>query len=316
VSYISSADKLDKNLNSFLAVSNQLYQLLFQNSGLPAGRILVSPDGRYFPFEALVTSTQPLTYFLEDHAVSYTYSARYLLNNFAINSSTDSYKFAGIAPVQYMNGLPALPGSDQSLERIKNYFHSAANFVGSKASKDNFLKEYYKYSIVQLYTHATDSGYTGEPMIYFSDSVLSLSDFYYEAKPSTSLIVLSACETAGGRLYNGEGVFSFNRQFAALGIPSAIANLWSVDNESTYKLTELFYKYLAKGLTSDVALQKAKLEFIKKSSKESSLPYYWAGPILAGKADKIELNKPLPWNWIIAVIALGVFSFLLWKKRK
>jgi CHAT domain-containing protein len=259
---------------------------------------------------------QPLTYFLDDHAVSYTYSARYLLNNFAANSGGGSHTFMGMAPVQYSNGLPALSASDQSLQRIQDYFHNGANFTGDRATKNNFLKEYYKYKIIQLYTHATDSGYGGEPVIYFSDSALSLSDLFYENRPATDLIVLSACETAGGKLYNGEGVFSFNRQFAALGIPSAIANLWSVGNESTYKLTELFYKYLAKGLTSDVALQKAKLEFIKTSSKEGSLPYYWAGPVLVGKSGSIKSDKPVPWRWVAVIAAsLASLSFWGWRRR-
>ena len=101
-----------------------------------------------------------------------------------------------------------------------------------------------------------------DPVIYFSDSALYLSSLIPDRKPVTQLVVLSACETANGKLYRGEGIFSFNRGFAALGIPAAISNLWSVDNESTYQITELFYKYLSQGLPTDIALQKAKLEFI------------------------------------------------------
>ena len=113
-----------------------------------------------------------------------------------------------------------------------------------------------------------------------------------------------------GKIYQGEGVFSFNRGFAALGIPAAITNLWSVDNESTYILTELFYKHLAKGLPTDVALQKAKLEFIKNASREKSMPCYWAGPVLVGKTDIIELSKPFPWIWtILFVITGGIVLF-------
>ena len=144
-------------------------------------------------------------------------------------------------------------------------------------------------------------------MIYFSDSVLSLSDLFYEDKPSTSLIVLSACETAKGKLYNGEGVFSFSRQFAALGIPSSVSNLWQVDNQSTYKLTELFYKYLSRGLPSDVALQKAKKEFKTISSKEQNLPYYWAAPILVGRGIRCYLQKPFPWILVAAIVIVLIF---------
>src|SRR5262249_33095082 len=154
------------------------------------------------------TNKQSVSYFLENYAVSYTYSARYLLNNFFGNSSTNSNMFFGMAPVHCVKDLPALTGSDQSLKRMQRYFRNATNFIGTKATKDNFLNEYYRYRIVQLYTHATDSGSSGDPEIYFADSTLSLSDLFYENKPASNLIVLSACETADGKLYNGEGVFS------------------------------------------------------------------------------------------------------------
>jgi CHAT domain-containing protein len=140
------------------------------------------------------------------------------------------------------------------------------------------VNQYAHYKIVQLYTHASDSSIRGEPVIWFADSALYLSDLISEERPVTRLIVLSACQTGTGRLYQGEGVFSFNRGFAALGIPSAITNLWSVDSKSTYELTELFYKYLANGEPTDIALQKAKLDLI--NSNDYSLPFFWAAPIL------------------------------------
>ncbi len=315
--YISNPLLLNKEFNIYTQTANHLCQLIFYSHQLQAGRLIISPDGLYFPFEALITNMQPLTYFLEDHAVSYTYSARYLLNNFILNSSSITYSFFGIAPVYYSNGLAALTGSDQSLQRMHNYFSNATSLVVSNATKNNFLKEYYKYKIIQLYTHATDSGYAGEPMIYFSDSTLSLSDLFYENKPATNLIVLSACETAGGKLYNGEGVFSFNRGFAALGIPSSISNLWKVDNQSTYRLTELFYKYMTDGIPLDIALQKAKKEFKTSAIGENKLPYYWAAPILVGKTDKIVLQKSSSWKWIaaLAVLMLLFFGGLIIKRK-
>ncbi len=313
---ISNPDLVNRNFDKFKGLSSQLYKLIFKNADLPAGRIIFSPDGKYFPFEALVTGTQPLTYFLEDHAVSYTYSARYLLNNFNINATPNSYTFIGFAPVQYASALPELSGSDQSLQRMRSYFSDATNFINNNASKNNFLNEYYKYKIIQLYTHATDSGYIGEPMIYFSDSVLSLSDLFYEGKPSTSLVVLSACETANGKLYNGEGVFSFSRQFAALGIPSSVSNLWQVDNQSTYKITELFYKYLSRGLPSDVALQRAKKEFRKThSSKEQDLPYYWAPAVLIGQSNAILPEKSFQWKWLALFVTAVFLLVFLWRKK-
>jgi len=320
---VSDPDQLNRQSDLFFATSNLLCQLLFKNKPIPAGRIVICPDGAYFPFEALVIKLSPLTYFLQDHAVSYTYSARYLMNEFENDKGIkNAAGFLGIAPVQFAAALKlaALPGSDQSLYQLKDYFGETENLIGADATKSNFLQKYSKYSIIQFYTHASDSSENGEPVIYFRDSLLYLSELATEMKPLTRLIVLSACETGSGKLFKGEGVFSFNRGFAAIGIPSAVTNLWSVDDVSTYQINELFYKYLSEGEPTDVALQKAKLAFIKNSSKEGRLPFYWSSAILAGKTNTIVFNKPNYGKWVALLIlsALGITGswFWLWKKHQ
>ena len=104
------------------------------------------------------------------------------------------------------------------MEKISSYFPQARTLIESYASRNNFMKLFDGYRIIQLYTHSADSSSSGEPVIYFSDSALYLSELIPEKKPATRLIVLSACETGNGKLYQGEGIFSFNRGFAALGI--------------------------------------------------------------------------------------------------
>ena len=321
-SYISSFDLLNRNYDSFTNVSNQLYQLIFQNVSLPAGRIIISPDGQYFPFEALVTSgtNQPITWFVNDYTVSYAYSARILMNDFKSGSKTSGKNFMGMAPVNYPSvfSLGSLPGSDRSLQKIANYFNNSIIMVESYASRNNFMRQFSQCRIIQLYTHSADSSINNEPVIFFADSALFLSDLISEFIPLTRLVVLSACETARGKIYQGEGVFSFNRGFAALGIPAAITNLWSVDSKSTYELTELFYKYLADGFPTDLALQKAKLDFIQNGDKEKGLPYYWAAPILVGNAEVIQLNHSFRRIWIfivgIGLSAIGIWYFI--KRRR
>ena len=315
ITYVSNADLLNRNFAFFTSnISFELYQLIFRDNPVPAGRIFVSPDGAYFPFEALVTSTMPLKYFLNDYAVNYTYSARYLMNEFDSSTSKARYEFIGFAPVHYAGAmnLSALTGSDHSLDKLSSYFNQADKRIGIHASRNSFIKQFYQYRIIQLYTHASDSSINGEPVIFFADSALYLSDLINEERPATSLVVLSACETGRGRDYQGEGVFSFNRGFAALGIPAAITNLWTVDNQATYRLTELFYKYLSTGDPADIALQKAKLEFLRTVSKENQLPSYWAATVLAGKADIIARNKKYPWrNMLMLIGSLSIIGVLI-----
>ena len=153
-------------------------------------------------------------------------------------------------------------------------------------------------------------------MIYFADSALYLSELIGDHKPITRLVILSACETGSGKLYRGEGVFGFNRGFAALGIPSTVTNLWSVDNKSSYLLTELFYKYISQGVPLDIALQKAKMELL---SGESKLPYFWAAFVLSGKTNAIELKQKSRLSHIFLVAGLTLFLIvgsIIWFEMK
>jgi len=292
--------------------------LLFAQLNIPAGRVIICPDGKYFPFEALIVSETESgpTYLLDNYALSYAYSARYLIGMAQDGKNVSARNFMGVAPVGFAAGwnLPTLSGSDASLNRVESHFSSSDSWTNAKATRNNFLQNFYQYRIIQLYTHAAASEGNKQPVIYFADSALLLSDLLYEKKPSTSLVVLSACETGTGKLYEGEGVFGFNRGFAAIGIPSTIASLWEVENSSTYKLTELFYQYLAKGMPVDVALQNAKKEFIKSSPREKQLPYYWAAPILTGQTDPIELKKNFLWIYVLAGAGM-VFLFIVARVR-
>ena len=313
MTFISNPDLLNTQFSGFTDISQKLFKMIFNDHLLPAGRIIVSPDGSCFPFEALITNNDPdIHYMLNDYSISYTYSARFLLSHFTSTTERPINDFMGMAPVQYASymGLLSLPGSDISLDQIKKHFRNDFILKNDKASKGNFLLNFPDYKIVQLYSHASYNSSDGKPFIYFSDSSMDLAELFSKEKPAARLVVLSACETALGRDYKGEGVFSFSREFAGLGIPATISNLWSVDNESTYRITELFYEFLSDGLPTDEALQQAKLKFIKEGSKVKGLPYYWASPILTGKTEIIK-TKSVFLLWKV-VLLLSIAGLLLW----
>ena len=312
-SYLSNASMINNHFPQFTTVSRKLYELIFQNHTLPKGRIIISPDGAFFPFEALITNKgSDIDYMLNDYSISYTYSARYLMSRFENITDRKVNDFMGIAPVNYASylNLPSLPGSDISINQIQSHFSKVSTPMNSAASKSNFLYNFSNYKIVQLYSHASYSDSSGKPVIYFADSSMNLSELFARERPAARLVVLSACETALGTDYKGEGVFSFSREFAGLGIPASVSNLWSVDNESTYRITELFYEFLSKGEPTDIALQKAKLTFIKESTLDKRLPFYWAPSILLGKTEVIKTRAEFPYRLIFLI--LGILGALIW----
>jgi CHAT domain-containing protein len=318
LSFLSREDILNNQFPAFANTSRILYELIFAGIPLPRGRIIISPDGACFPFEALIENNKNgIHYLIEDHTISYTYSARYLMNPFPMDRNKKQIDFFGMAPVgyaAYLNLAPLL-GSDMSLNKIQSYFRSPFVSVSESATKRNFLSNFSDYRIIQLYSHASYNESAAKPLIYFADSSMDLSELFSRDKPAARLVVLSACETALGKEYKGEGVFSFSREFASLGIPASVSNLWSVDNESTYQITEWFYQFVADGLPTDEALKQAKLKFMKESTGEKKLPYYWASPILTGKAEIIRTKSRFPFMDIIVV--LGITGLALWfMKRK
>ncbi len=74
------------------------------------------------------------------------------------------------------------------------------------------------------------------------------------------LVVLSACDTALGKLQAGEGVLGLQRAFHGAGARAVAASLWKVDDAATSVLMEEFFSNLwQKKLTRLEALRQAQL---------------------------------------------------------
>ena len=92
----------------------------------------------------------------------------------------------------------------------------------------------------------------------------------------TSLVVLSACETALGDIDNTEGVIGLQRAFKKAGADVIVMSLWPVGDIQTANLMNSFYAYLMGGETIYGALQKA----MEQLRKQYSDPVDWAGFII------------------------------------
>ncbi len=115
-----------------------------------------------------------------------------------------------------------------------------------------------------------------------------------ELQLNAELVLLSACQTADGRLLNGEGVQSIASAFLAAGARSVIATLWVVQDEQARDLMEAFASaYVGEGDAPESALRRAKraLRSGRRSrgksltnSQDGNLghPHYWAPFLLTG----------------------------------
>lgn len=108
------------------------------------------------------------------------------------------------------------------------------------------------------------------------DGILTADEISQLDLSNTRLVVLSACETARGRIDPIDGVFGLQRAFKMAGAGTIVMSLWKVQDDATCMLMSHFYSYLAAGTERHQALWKAMMD-VKAVFHD---PYYWAGFIM------------------------------------
>ncbi|HNC44064.1 MAG TPA: CHAT domain-containing protein, partial [Acidobacteriota bacterium] len=106
------------------------------------------------------------------------------------------------------------------------------------------------------------------------DGFLTLTDIA-NLPLKADLVVISACQTADGKLIEGEGPLSFSRAFLLAGARTVIGTQWAVDDKATSELMKLFYEQLlTRHLPPVKALRQAQLQMLKNTTYQS--PEHWA----------------------------------------
>ncbi|GAB3338587.1 hypothetical protein GCM10027299_50820 [Larkinella ripae] len=315
---LCATSQQNRHFGQFVRLSNRVYNQLIKPIHLSTERVVVSPDFHFIPFETLSQSADQPDFLLYRHAFSYGYSATVLLKEPAV-STPSSAEFLGMAPVRFNAQLQqaTLPGSNQVLANISNLFSRPTVLTNQFATRRAFRTLAPNFQVVQLFTHADADSIGREPLLYFADSTLRLSELTDDHPYQTQLIALSACKTNIGINQQGEGIFSLARGFASLGIPSVLTTLWSVEDQATYQLTERFYRHLSEGLPKDLALQKAKRDWLQTASRTDQLPYRWAGMILVGNTEPLPVFGLSHW-WLVGgglVTLVLLAGFWQWRRR-
>jgi len=115
-----------------------------------------------------------------------------------------------------------------------------------------------------------------------SDGFLTAEEISTLDLSSTDLAVLSTCESGGGKLVRGEGVYGLRRSFQMAGVRTVISTLWPVDDRSTAEMME--HGLFDSTATYPEALQKLCLKRIQelRASGASPNPFFWAAVTSAG----------------------------------
>ena len=105
------------------------------------------------------------------------------------------------------------------------------------------------------------------------------------------VVVLSACQTAIGRLQGQVGSANVARAFLQAGADSTISTLWSVDNEYSVALMRNFYRHFATGEDVASSLTMAKRDMLVQYGSKIK-PTDWAGFIVFGNGHASLATQP------------------------
>lgn len=195
-------------------------------------------------------------------------------------------------------GQPApLRFTRQEVEKIGALFPSGSTLLDQLASEHRLKAEAGRYRLLHLATHGLvrddlpmSSGLLlaageGEDGLLQAHEVLSLE---LEAE----LVTLSACRSGRGELGRGEGIFGLGRSFLSAGAASVLVSLWDVDDRSTPRLMESFYRRLSAGSPAPEALVAARRELFREHTEARLVfrkrplayahPRFWASFVLLG----------------------------------
>ncbi|MEL7532731.1 MAG: CHAT domain-containing tetratricopeptide repeat protein, partial [Bacteroidota bacterium] len=317
-----------------LAAGRLLFEALLPDYDSAQSQLLIIPDGElgYLPFGTLLsaetntTDYRRLPYLIRDASIAYQSSAGLWLDIKNQAASKANMAYLGIAP-SFGEGSGFAEGRDDSPGPLQYNGDEVALVVklwpgkvvnGYGGGKESLFRDGPRSRVIHLATHAEAN--EAEPLrsrLFFSGEEVGSTESLYASeifnlRLDAEMVVLSACETALGKLHRGEGILSLSRAFQYAGARSLLTTLWRSDDLAAFKLSEQLFPALAAEQNKAEALRQSKLALLASDDPLRTHPYYWAGSVLIG--DERPLDSQSPWQqlWWIAFPILIVLGFGLY----
>lgn len=190
--------------------------------------------------------------------------------------------------------LSPLPEAEKEVNFLGRLYGSGNSrvLIGEQAREAIVKAEAGKYGVLHFATHAT----LDDRNPLYSRIILSRTDAdvhedglleaweIMKLDLNAGLTVLSACETARGRVAAGEGMIGISWALFVAGSPAAVVSQWKVDSARTSELmVEFHHNWLRKQGTSKMTKSEAlRLAALKLLRGPYNHPAYWAGFVLIG----------------------------------
>jgi CHAT domain-containing protein len=174
--------------------------------------------------------------------------------------------FGGARPEARLSALPRVADEVRELERL--YGSAATALLGPDATAAAITAKAATHAVVHIAGHAVaDNMQPWESRIFLAPAAgrdaLTVADIGQLRLHPGSLVLLSACSTAAGSIFRGEGVINLARPFLAAGASAVLASLWPVRDDDAARMMVSVHRELIGGAGLSAALttaQRAELQ--------------------------------------------------------
>jgi tetratricopeptide (TPR) repeat protein len=176
----------------------------------------------------------------------------------------------------------ALPGAVAEAQLVAALFDAGECLLEEKATRDRIARQAATVDVLHLAAHG--EARPDAPLFSFlrlADGRLTALDCF-ELELDCGLVTLSACESGQAVLAPGDEPIGLTRALLYAGARAVLHTLWRVDDQSTLRLMETFYRCLRAGRGRAEALRAAQLDLLQDREHEWRHPFFWAPLVLVG----------------------------------
>jgi CHAT domain-containing protein len=290
--------------------AGELYKLLIEPVATYLDKrrtLVIIPDGVLcaVPFTALFSSGR---YLLEDYTVITSPSASVFVRTLNLGRSKRKESFDSLLVLsnpaynhKLFRSLKPLLRSEQEAEKMRVFYQVSLHLSRQEADKRSLLERIDDYDIVHLATHSLineqnplsssivlaerDSAERPDGISSAAQSTGSLParEIFGLRLGRTRLVILSSCRSGLMVQPWSNGFGALAHAFFSARVPTVIASLWEVDDESTAELMISFHQtYRVEKKSFSQALRQAQLSLMKSPDGRWRHPFYWAAFSLSG----------------------------------
>ncbi len=228
--------------------------------------------------------------------------------------------------------LGPLPHARQEGRSIRRLLRGSELWLGQEATEARLkARDLDPFAILHFAAHAVvDLGDPGNSALFLTpgaglvgtseeDGRVELAEVQ-ELALRGQVVVLSACDSARGRIVRGEGVMGLARAFFRAGARVVVASLKPLADDRAARFFTVFYRHLRTGQSVDVALALAQQERIKAGAAAAE----WTSLVVLGDGRLVpfpggETSGSAGWPipiWLVAALVTLLLLSLGWAFRR